>query len=45
MRIGNRNGEAIVSAEWFDEELQGSVKRRVKKRKAWRMARTKNHRR
>ena len=42
MKIVNNNGRNIVTAEWFDNELQASVKIRGKKSKAWRIAMRKN---
>ena len=42
MKIGNNSGRNVVATEWFDSELQASVKLRGKKSKAWRIARRKN---
>ena len=42
IKIGTNRERSIVAAEWFDRELQASVKLRGKKSKAWRVARRNN---
>ena len=39
MRVGSDNNGPVVVAEWVDEEMQASLKKRKMKNKKWRRAR------
>ena len=39
IRVGRRGGEKIQAAEWVDEELRDSIKKRSKLSREWRIAR------